>query len=124
MNPFEQTVVMFGFVVLRLMVPLAVTVLVVWWLRHLDARWEMEGRAEDMATQVTSRGRTALREPDRPCWEIRGCSAEERQHCDVCRNSALPCWLVRMQLTGKLSGRCVGCGVLGSTQMAPAMGDD
>ena len=124
MNPFEQTVVMFGFVVLRLMVPLAVTVLVVWWLRRLDTRWETEGRAQDMAAQVRSRGRTALREPDRPCWEIHGCSAEERSHCDACRNSSLPCWLVRMQLTGKLGGKCVGCGVLAGTQMAPAMGDD
>jgi MerR family transcriptional regulator/heat shock protein HspR len=34
-----------------------------------------------------------------PCWELRPCSEEERKDCPAFLNAALPCWMIKSQLS-------------------------
>jgi len=45
MDGLLQVAVIVGMFILRLGVPLLITLLVAYWLRHLDGKWEAEARA-------------------------------------------------------------------------------
>ncbi len=80
----------------RLVVPIFITMLAVYLLRRLDARWEHEAHAP------------AARVEKPACWEIMGCSPEASKECPG-RLSALPCWQARRTSNGYLREQCLGC---------------
>lgn len=93
-------------VLLRLIVPLAVTALVVFMLHKLDARWQAEAEQElkllvkdEMPCckeQRVSVEQTALRlaSGERPCWQTRrlpnGHLREDCLDCEVFRDAPVP----------------------------------
>ena len=91
------TVLCFG-LLLRLALPIAITLVLVYFLRKLDARWQMEANHELQST------------PKLECWKIRGCSPEERKDC-IAVPSPLPCWQVFRLPNGYLSEACISCKV-------------
>ncbi len=96
--------VLIGFL-LRLALPVALTIFIVWALRKLDARWQAQGERQ-LHAQI------ALATAQRPsCWEQRGCSPEQRAVCPVCQQSDLPCWLVKRDSKGQLQQACLNCDV-------------
>lgn len=85
--------------VVRLAIPVLITVLAVGFLRKLDARWQSE--AQIMQVKV-----------EKPqCWKVRGCTPAQRKICPVVKSS-LPCWQVFRLPNGYLREECLTCDVL------------
>ena len=82
----------------RLVLPIAVTLIMVYFLRKLDARWQAEAGFRPVSVQ----------KPE--CWKIKGCSLEQRREC-IAFSSPLPCWQVFRLPNGYLSEECVSCKV-------------
>lgn len=82
----------------RLALPIAITLVLVFFLRKLDARWQEE--AQHVVPQIEK--------PE--CWKIKGCSAEQRKDCPAF-SSPQPCWQVYRQPNGYLNEKCLICKV-------------
>lgn len=90
--------VLFG-AMLRLLVPLALTVLVVIALRRLDARWQVEAEREQ---QILIRDET-------PCLKQQGVSiATIKGHM---AEGDRPCWQTHRLPNGRLQEDCLTCEV-------------
>ena len=83
--------------VLRLGIPLVVTIGVIVLLRRLDQRWQKESQV----VPVVPMGK--------PCWEIKGCSKEKVKGCAAAANPQIPCWQVFRSREGFLREQCIGC---------------
>ena len=83
---------------LRLAVPIAATLLVVFFLRKLDKRWQAE--AELQPVKIES--------PE--CWKVKGCSPEQIENCTAAK-AQLPCWQVYRLPNGYLHEECISCQV-------------
>ncbi len=87
-----------GFLV-RLAVPVLVTVMVIVALRRLDSRWQSEARYAPVKVE----------KPE--CWKAQGCSPAQQKVCPAFKSS-LPCWQVFRLSNGYLRDQCLGCDVL------------
>lgn len=99
----ETTSAVFAVVIgftLRLAIPIAITGVAIYFLRHLDTRWKEE--AERLGLQFV------VEKPK--CWEIKGCSPEARATCKGYL-SEQPCWQALRKENGYLQDRCLGCNV-------------
>jgi hypothetical protein len=86
-------------ILVRLIVPLIVTGFVVYLLRKLDARWQLEAEEE----------RDMLVKNELPCWIEQGLSIEEsKQRATL---SDQPCWQVHRSSNGYLREDCLDCEV-------------
>jgi len=83
---------------LRLAIPIAGTILLVYFLRKLDGHWQAEARLAPMPAEKVE------------CWKIKGCSDEQRKNC-IGAASSLPCWQVQRQPNGYLHEKCISCEV-------------
>ena len=101
----EFTAVLIGFL-LRLGIPIGVTLGISWALRRLDARWRRE--AADERIQVLA---AAGKLTQQPCWQIKGCPPERQAQCLAFQTTGLPCWEVFRE-KGELRKTCVECTVL------------
>ncbi len=111
MNAFPEVLaVVFGFV-LRLGIPISLSVLIGWLLRRLDARWQAE--AEAQLAQLQARA-TAT-----PCWEVNNCSPRMRQRCPAYNRPDIPCWEHR-RANGQLQAACLTCRVRRQFEKRPA----
>ncbi len=125
---------------LRILVPIAVIVLLVYALRRLDKRWEDEARmsikrdtgvpARPAVTPALRRGIADRAGPqlpfdparlvpltagsEKPCWEVKGCSDAARQKCLAAKSPDAPCWQAFMAAEGNIPERCVDCQVFQS----------
>jgi hypothetical protein len=85
---------------LRFGLPMAITVVVVFILRKLDARWQAETEEVPPTVEMVS--------PH--CWEIKNCMPEQMRECPT-PTSTQPCWQVRRQKNGYLREECLTCQV-------------
>ena len=85
-------------VFVRLVLPIAVTLVLVYFLRKLDAHWQAEAHLEPISVQ----------KPE--CWKIKGCSPKQRKDC-IAFSSLLPCWQVFRLPNGYLAEECISCKV-------------
>lgn len=83
---------------LRLAIPIFGTVIVIYFLRKLDAHWQAEAKLTPIAIEKVE------------CWKVKGCSEEQRKNC-IGATSALPCWQVQRQPNGYLQEKCITCEV-------------
>jgi hypothetical protein len=92
-------------VLIRVAIPVALTVLAVWLFRKWDARWQAEA-AERARLQMalTAAQRT-------PCWEQRQCSPQKRASCPAFTETGKLCWQVFRDKDGNLKPACLDCGV-------------
>lgn len=88
--------------VIRVGLPLVVTVFLVRWLRQLDERWKVEAQRSPTITE----GSTAR---NIGCWEIKECSAEKKAVCTACEHPETPCWQHFRSTNGHLQERCLNC---------------
>ena len=82
----------------RLAIPIAVTALLIFLLRILDARWQADAQ----------RVLPTLQKPE--CWKIKGCAPEQMARC-AGANSPLPCWQAFRLPNGYLREECLTCEV-------------
>ncbi|HSB00557.1 MAG TPA: hypothetical protein VLE49_07895 [Anaerolineales bacterium] len=83
---------------LRLAIPIAGTIIIVYLLRKMDARWQVEAQLPPTAAQKAE------------CWKIKGCSPAQKKICKAA-SSPLPCWQVFRQPNGYLQEECISCKV-------------
>ena len=88
----------------RLLVPITLTALVVYFLHRMDVKWAEE--AEEQL--IEARGHAALQTP---CWETKGCSPEARRACKASSTSKEPCWQAFRTQNGLLQDQCLDCEV-------------
>ncbi len=81
---------------LRLAIPIAGTILLIYLLRKLDAHWQAEAQLPPVHKTE--------------CWKIKDCSSEQKKNCAAAA-SPLPCWQVFRQPNGYLREQCISCGV-------------
>lgn len=98
MNDFNTLFALLGGLALRLGIPILITVLAVYLLRKLDARWQHESEAH----------LSPVEKPE--CWTINNCPEEAREKCPGFL-SPLPCWQVRRLSNGYLREECLACPV-------------
>jgi hypothetical protein len=89
-------------ILLRVAVPVLVTLLFITLLKWLDERWKQE--ADPGAEQLVKVGNVG-------CWEINNCPKEKLAECKAYQNSNTPCWQVFRKKNGRLQERCIGCEV-------------
>jgi len=100
MDWFSTLIAMLVGIVLRLALPIAVTILIVLFLRWLDRRWQQEVFQESLLLQPA---------PNPGCWDIRHCPEEMRRACEAYQHPELPCWQVLREKNGRLQERCLLC---------------
>lgn len=97
-----ETLISFLYIVagllLRLAVPILGTILLVFFLRKLDKRWQVEA---ELHPQV-------MEKPE--CWKTQGCSSQQIENCEA-HKSELPCWQVYRLPNGYLHEECLSCQV-------------
>lgn len=85
--------------ILRIGIPVVLTIAAIALLRRLDHRWQRES----LALPVVPAGK--------PCWEIKGCSEEKKKGCAAAANPQVPCWQIHRSGNGALKETCLGCDV-------------
>jgi hypothetical protein len=90
--------VLIGFL-LRLGIPLAVSALILLILYALDKRWQRQA----LALPVVPTGK--------PCWEVKGCSEEQKANCPAAAQPKVPCWHVFRTKDGVMKEACLDCNV-------------
>lgn len=116
--------------IMRLGIPVLVTVAIAYGLRRLDAKWQAEAEAKAQTKSVVPQapqpkpariGNGAgvtipLRQPvagaaGQPCWSLKGCSESMRANCAAFHQPNVPCWSARMNAEGRLPEGCKDCKV-------------
>lgn len=108
MSQFADVLAVLAGVVLRLAIPVMLTVLVVQLLRIQDARWQMEAESTPRLIEKPA------------CWEIKNCPPECSQNCPG-QTSPLACWQARRLDNGYLREECLGCKIFLSAPI-PSLG--
>ncbi len=104
-QPFEAVIVLLLFVV-RIGIPIAVTLAFGYWL-------ERKLRPAEAPAETPENIRL-VRKPSNiirlHCWDIKRCEPAQRAHCATCRHPDLPCWLAIQVEGGKVREQCFTCG--------------
>jgi hypothetical protein len=87
---------------LRVLIPIAITIAFIGLLKWLDERWKKESDVED--SQLVKVGNVG-------CWEFNKCPDEMRADCKAFNNPDQPCWQIFRDRNGKLQERCIGCDI-------------
>ena len=104
MNGLLDSLVIIGLFVLRLGVPVAITLGIAWFLRWLDARWEAKAQAARQPEQLVQ-----VSEKRVPCWKEKGCPETKMASCPAYKWHDLPCWLARLRIENHLPAECANC---------------
>jgi hypothetical protein len=107
MDWWWQAAIILGMFLLRLAVPLAITLLVGYWLHRLDAKWQAQWEASRIEPEPLQS--KFLERLNQPCWAVNGCDAATRVKCPAFRQPDLPCWQVWRGPDGRLPEPCYGC---------------
>lgn len=121
MDVLIETTAMVVLFILRMGIPIAVTVAIVSGLKFLDGRWQADAEARHASRAVAQGLLTpdAVSSPmaaEKPCWELNGCTEEKRKQCSGCAMTDIPCWMARLRADGKLPARCYGCALFRTRQ--------
>jgi hypothetical protein len=114
MTPIPEVLALISLFLLRIGAPLAVTALIVWGLKSLDARWQAEAEARQ-ASAIVRAGQAqpasfkAPQAAQTPCWTLRNCAEARQAGCAACKEPGLPCWMARLRSDGRLPSTCYGC---------------
>lgn len=105
MDELRSLVSTLSLLLLRIGLPLVVTLLVSYLLARLDDKW----RAEELTRN--GGGLAPAARPAPKCWVIKGCDPALSAACPVRALRPLPCWIAQRQLTGRVPEECFRCPV-------------
>ena len=92
---------------IRIGIPILLTVVIVAFLKWLDKRWQVEAQAEAAKRDA----RLALPMAERPhCWELHNCPPALRDNCPAFANPETPCWEL-FRSNGRIKQACRSCKV-------------
>lgn len=87
--------------VIRIALPIVLTLVAVVLLKRLDKRWQQES---------DSNPKLVVAGPRNPgCWDFNNCSAEDRAKCTAYAHPDTPCWQIKRDNQGLLQESCLGC---------------
>ena len=95
MDWLSDSLAVAGLFILRLGVPLAITLAVAYGLRRLDAKWEGEAQRQSRSPREATVA-----------------------DCRYAGRADMPCWVARRQAEGQLSPECYGCARFALRQVA------
>ncbi len=128
MDGLTDAAVIAGMFILRLGVPLAITVGIGYLLLRLDAKWQAEAWAEWESSQLEQEeqaqqaaGRATSLVAKQPCWELKECSQAVRNQCPAFKQPNVPCWLVRRRAEGRLPAACYDCELFSLKQVSQSI---
>ena len=98
METFTSLFAILTGLLLRLAIPIAGTIILIYLLRKLDAHWQTEAQLSPVPVQKAE------------CWNVKGCSSAQKKNCPAA-SSPLPCWQVFRQPNGYLQEQCIACSV-------------
>ena len=98
MEPLVSFLYIIVGLLLRLAIPILGTVLMVYFLRKLDERWQAEAELHQQGMEKTE------------CWKIKGCPPQQTENCEAYQ-SELPCWQVNRLPNGYMRDECLSCQV-------------
>jgi len=98
-DSYSLIAILIGLLV-RLALPIAVTIVAIYLLRKLDLHWQEQAEHEA--------NRPAAEKV--PCWDLKNCPAEKRKTCPA-PASPQPCWQVNRLANGYLHEECLGCAI-------------
>jgi hypothetical protein len=119
MSFFAETGALVLMFVVRLAIPLLVTMLIVYALRRLDARWQAEAQQRGEGATAAA-PHEALAVSTAPCWQVRRCPPQRRDRCPAYLRPNLNCWAARNQAEGRLPDRCLTCILFKQSQLLQA----
>ena len=96
MEAIISLMAMLAGLLVRLAIPIAGTAILIYFLRKLDARWQIEAKTSAVPVQ----------KPE--CWKIKGCPPAQSKNC-AAPSSLLPCWQVYRQPNGPMRAECISC---------------
>ncbi len=130
MNGFQATAVMVALFALRCVAPLVLMVAIGYLMNRLVDRWNAQDAArEEVPVSIPLPVLPAKQAEARPaihCWIFRSCDEATRGECVAFKNPAIPCWLARLRVDGKLPAACADCPLYlndGAEMPALAVGD-
>jgi hypothetical protein len=91
---------------LRLGIPILLTVLAAWGLHRLDQHWKRQAEH----TRPSPIGLGAAPAEVR-CWEQADCPPEKREACPAYAQPSTPCWQLFRTTDGELAVGCLRCDV-------------
>jgi hypothetical protein len=115
MDELLTIIIFLAGVLVRIGIPVAITVGLIWLFRQLDARWKRDAALGKRSAPAYAVGNSG-------CWEVHGCSEENRKRCPAYAQLDTPCWQVFRKEDGRLKERCIGCQVFASAPV-PVSGD-
>ena len=105
MNDFFVIASIAAGILLRLGIPLTLTLLLGWFLRRIDSRWREEGMDQQLQKNVVGEVRVL-----EPCWEVMNCPEYQRLACPAYLQTEIPCWEL-FRLRGISCEACLTCEV-------------
>jgi hypothetical protein len=113
-----------GMFIVRLGVPLAITLAVGYLLRRLDAKWQAEAWAQSAASPAQNKNTVLAQQPPdnpgSPCWVLKACGASVRAQCAAPQQPQIPCWMARLRAEGRLPPQCYHCDLFAPRPMPPS----
>lgn len=91
---------------LRIGIPLGLTLVAAWGLRQLDARWQREAEGTWTADSEVPSPFDRIK-----CWLVHDCTPEQREQCPAFKQRTEPCWQQMRDERGWLAERCLSCPV-------------
>ncbi len=115
-----EILAIFGMFILRLGVPLILTLGVGYLLRRLDRSWEAEATARRRAldAEILAAHLPQISASEQPCWDLRSCPSQTQAGCAARSRPGVACWIARYQAEGKLPAACAGCTMFVAAQQA------
>jgi len=101
----EWVTTAFGVVLLlllRVAVPILVTIAFIGLLKWLDERWKREAELN---------GNQSMKVGNVGCWQIHECPEAKRVGCKAYNHPDQPCWQIFRDNNGRLQERCLGCDI-------------
>jgi len=90
--------------VIRIGIPVILSIGILYLLKRLDKRWQKE--------QITL---PVIASSYKACWKVNNCPEEKRKECPAFKHPEVPCWQTFRTNTGLLKENCFGCGVFRDT---------
>ena len=97
---------------LRVGVPVAITIGGVHLFRRMDMRWQTQDWkhwAERLETTGGVPGQNWLSRLANPCWDENGCEKSALAKCSAHSHQSVPCWMARRATEGTMPAKCHHC---------------
>lgn len=124
MTESEAFAVYIGLFLLRCIAPLALTLIVGYFMNRLVDRWravDEQMLEEYLKSEPDMAAAPVITLPaiTVPCWIMRNCTPEMKADCPAYKQPGLPCWLVKLSSEGNITDDCPDCPIY-TDALAPA----